>query len=46
MKCVKNVKTSEIVRVSEESADLKVSSGKWNYCSKSEWKSTTRKKVK
>lgn len=45
IKATKNVQVGTIVRISESEADSQVKSGYWKYVPKSEWKSTTRKKV-
>lgn len=51
MKCLKAVKESksskigDIVRVSNNDADEKVSTGYWMYVAKKEWKEYTRKPV-
>ena len=45
MKCLKNRKTSNIVRVSDQQAHQMVGI-QWEYVSKSEWKQVTRKIVK
>lgn len=51
MKCIKAIRDSnyhkigEIVRIKENEADEKVSSGYWMYIPKSEWKIETRKPV-
>ena len=45
MKCLKNKKTSNIVRVSDQQAHQMVGI-QWEYVSKSEWKQITRKVVK
>ena len=42
MKCLKNSKTGNTIRVSNEQAYQMVGST-WSYISKSEWKSATRK---
>lgn len=39
MKCIKNVATNKIERVSNETAHTRVNSGKWNYIPKHEYKS-------
>ena len=39
MKCIKNLETSEIKRVSEYTAHFNVDGGDWIYIPKSEWKS-------
>ena len=41
MKCLKNRKTSNIVRVSDQQAQQMVGS-QWTYTSKEEWKSAVR----
>ena len=38
MKCVKNLSTNEIKRVSDDRAVELVSMGKWNFAPKKEWK--------
>ena len=38
MKCIKNITTNEIKRVSDEIATSQVESGKFSFCGKSEWK--------
>jgi hypothetical protein len=49
MKCIKTIKKTnsreigEVIRTEEKDADLKVSTGVWAYCSKSEWKALTRR---
>ena len=51
MKCIKTIKKTktreigEVIRTEEKDADLKVSTGVWAYCPKSEWK-TLKRKVK
>jgi hypothetical protein len=42
MKCVKNLKTGEIIRVDDKKAEQMVGSS-WNYVAKMEWKTATRK---
>jgi hypothetical protein len=42
MKCLKNSKTGNIIRVDDNQAYNMVGS-QWSYVSKSEWKSVTRK---
>ena len=42
MKCIKNVKTGEIERLSDKEAYNKVGST-WSYVAKTEWKAATRK---
>jgi hypothetical protein len=44
MKCIKNLKTGEIVRVADKQAHQTVGS-QWSYVAKSEWKKATRKEV-
>jgi len=44
MKCLKNLKTGDIVRVDDKQAYNMVGIT-WNYISKSEWKAATRKPV-
>ena len=49
MKCIKTIKKTnsreigEVVRTEEKDADIKVSTGIWAYCPKSEWKALTRR---
>jgi hypothetical protein len=49
MKCIKTIKKTasrevgEVIRTEEKDADLKVSTGVWAYCPKSEWKTLTRR---
>jgi hypothetical protein len=43
MKCVKEVVSGKITRIKDSEASTKVTSGKYNYCSKSEWKGTIQK---
>ena len=49
MKCIKTIKKTnsreigEVVRTEEKDADIRVSTGVWAYCPKSEWKSLTRR---
>ena len=44
MKCIKRTKGDGIIiRVDDKDADVKVSTGAWAYCPKSEWKSLTRR---
>ena len=51
MKCIKTIKKTnsreigEVVRTEEKDADIRVSTGIWAYCPKSEWK-TLKRKVK
>jgi hypothetical protein len=45
IKATKNVQVGTIVRISETEAESQVKSGYWKYIPKSEWKSSTRKKV-
>ena len=42
MKCIKNIKTGVIERVSDQEAYNKVGST-WSFVAKSEWKAATRK---
>ena len=42
MKCLKNSKSNEIIRATDEHATKMVSGSKWSYCSKSEWKEKVR----
>jgi len=44
MKCIKNVKTGKITRVSNDIASIAVDSEEFKYISKSTWKSKTRNK--
>lgn len=44
MKCLKNVKTNEIVRVTDREA-YNMAGITWKYIAKSEWKQATRKVV-
>ena len=41
MKCLKNQKTGDIIRVSDVQAN-QMAGNTWKYIAKSEWKSTTR----
>jgi hypothetical protein len=49
MKCIKTIKKTgsreigEIIRTEDRDAEIKVSTGIWNYCPKNEWKSLTRR---
>lgn len=49
MKCIKTIKKTnsreigEVVRTEEKDADIRVSTGIWEYCPKSEWKALTRR---
>ena len=49
MKCIKTIKKTnsreigEVVRTEEKDADIRVSTGIWVYCPKSEWKALTRR---
>jgi hypothetical protein len=49
MKCIKTIKKTnsreigDVIRTEEKDADLKVSTGVWAYCPKSEWKALTRR---
>lgn len=45
MKCIKNTKTGEILRVEDRQADAKVGNT-WVFIPKSEWKAVTRKTEK
>jgi hypothetical protein len=45
IKATKNVQVGTVVRISEIEAESQVKSGYWKYAPKSEWKSSTRKKV-
>lgn len=45
MKCIKNSKTGNIIRVDDKQAHQMVGST-WAYVSKSEWRAATRKVVK
>ena len=42
MKCLKNEKTSNIIRVTDKQAE-QMSGIEWKFVSKTEWKSATRK---
>ena len=42
MKCLKNAKTSNIIRVTDKQAE-QMSGIEWKFISKTEWKSATRK---
>lgn len=43
MKCLKNSKTNEVVRVDDFEADILVSvNPNWRYCAKHEWKATRK----
>lgn len=42
MKCIKNAKTGNIIRVDDNQANNMVGNT-WSYVSKSEWKAVTRK---
>ena len=42
MKCVKRMIDEKIIRVKNEKAEELVSSGKYSYCPKSEWKNQGR----
>lgn len=44
MKTIKD-KNGELSRVKDQEADLKVKSGNWTYAPKSDWKSSTRRKI-
>ena len=41
MKCLKNVKTGDIIRITDVQAN-QMAGNTWKYASKSEWKSITR----
>jgi hypothetical protein len=41
MKCLKNVKSGEVIRVSDKQAHQTVGN-QWKYVPKSEWKGTTK----
>jgi hypothetical protein len=49
MKCIKTIKKTktreigDVIRTEEKDADLKVSTGVWAYCPKSEWKALKRR---
>lgn len=49
MKCIKTIKKTssreigEVIRTEEKDADLKVNTGFWAFCPKSEWKALTRR---
>lgn len=45
MKCIKNV-DGIIKRVADTTAEERVATGKYTYCSKNEWKEKTRGPVK
>jgi len=38
MKCIRNNETFEIRRIRDRDAQIRVSSGKWSYCQKADWK--------
>lgn len=42
MKCLKNTKTGNIIRVDDKQAD-QMSGREWQFVSKTEWKTATRK---
>ena len=42
MKCIKQTKTSKIVRTNDEAAEIKVASGDWIFIPKQEWKEKVR----
>lgn len=44
MKCLKNKKTGNIIRIDDRQAD-QMAGSTWSYVAKSEWKSLTRKPV-
>ena len=49
MKCIKTIKKTnsreigEVIRTEEKDAGIRVSTGIWVYCPKSEWKALTRR---
>lgn len=49
MKCIKTIKKTnsreigEVVRTEEKDDELRVASGSWAYCPKSDWKALTRR---
>ena len=45
MKCIKEIGTGKVLRVKDADASIKVDTGKFAYCPKSEWKAQTRKPV-
>jgi hypothetical protein len=38
MKCIRNINTKEVRRVSNEQAERQVSTNNWMFCPKSDWK--------
>ena len=44
MKCLKNSKTGNIIRIDDRQAD-QMTGSTWSYVAKSEWKSLTRKPI-
>lgn len=44
MKCLKNTKTRNIIRVDDKQA-YQMAGSTWSYIAKSEWKATTRKPI-
>lgn len=42
-KCIRNKVTKNITRVSDEDAAKNIKTGKYEYCSKTEWKNSGRK---
>jgi hypothetical protein len=42
MKCIKNKTTGEILKVSDDTADVKVKLFGWSFIPKSEWKTQVR----
>ena len=44
MKCLKNSKTGNIIRIDDRQAD-QMTGSTWSYVAKSQWKSLTRKPV-
>jgi len=45
MKCLKNLKTGDVIRVTDTQAD-NMAGSQWIFITKSEWKSVTRKTEK
>ena len=46
MKCVKNIVTDQVKRISDDDAYKLVSKGDWAWCPKKEWKNNVRGPVK
>lgn len=46
MKCIVNIKSDKIKRISDDSAQLAVDSGDWKYVPKKEWKEKVRDRAK